>query len=751
MNRQSAQQFLHTRYFNFGARMALAIAGPLVWCFYQGTLDIGVNIALGVIAIGLSDTAGSFAQKLRGLSFANLYLFLVSVAVGILTPYAVPLLILLFILSFFFGMFALFGGRAANIGNAALIGATFSLSQVNDVTGAFIFSSYMLCGGVWYMLMALFFWRISPYRVAQQTLGASVEEVGKYLILKSTLFGESKFKEQIIRELIDQEVEVARQQQGSRELLLGRRSAIEGTSRVGRALVHILRNTVDIFEASMAKHYSYDELYRFFREYHVLTYYQDLLEHLGSEVQALGQAVSAQKQFVYQKEKTKSLIEALDEAVKRLKGQTLTQENISYFVALNNILRNCKYLHRLVEQTSRYTALEDRDLELETGVMDLSYFLPKSNIGWTRWAMNFNLKSAYFRHSIRLAISVCLGYLLSMLLHLEQGYWVVLTIVVILKPDYSTTKQRSLQRVLGTVIGGVVAIFMMQWNPPEELIIFLVVFTTWGTFSFLSYNYTLGVIFITPFVLWLFYLGNTSSVYLASVRIENSLLGGGIAWLANYFILPNWTHLRLKEFMLLGVQANINYFEAVVNFYSDKESSSEEYKLRRKDVHIHITNLMSAFQGLLKEPSRNKTFTSLTYDFVVINQSLAAHIATLAIYGPRLRGRYQLSILDKLKQEVTDSLQLSLQYLRGDAQGNVLAGERGSQLREFSGEVERLLELRWGELNTGEMPEESVKKKSHDLSLIRDQLRYIFENVEDLLFISQKIGALYENKEPRRN
>src|SRR5690606_8691705 len=70
---------------------------------------------------------------------------------------------------------------------------------------------------------------------------------------------------------------------------------------------------------------------------------------------------------------------------------------------------------------------------------------------------NLSLKSPIFKHSLRLVITVLVGYLIGIYFEIQNAYWIMLTIIVIMRPGYVLTKDRTKQRIVGTLIGGVVA------------------------------------------------------------------------------------------------------------------------------------------------------------------------------------------------------------------------------------------------------------------------------------------------------
>jgi uncharacterized membrane protein YccC len=48
-----------------------------------------------------------------------------------------------------------------------------------------------------------------------------------------------------------------------------------------------------------------------------------------------------------------------------------------------------------------------------------------------------------FRHSLRLTIAIVFAYLLGFIFDIQNTYWILLTVIVIMRPSYGLTKERS--------------------------------------------------------------------------------------------------------------------------------------------------------------------------------------------------------------------------------------------------------------------------------------------------------------------
>ena len=56
-------------------------------------------------------------------------------------------------------------------------------------------------------------------------------------------------------------------------------------------------------------------------------------------------------------------------------------------------------------------------------------------------------------YTIRLMVSIGVAAVVSEVIPLQRSYWVVLTVAIVLKPDFGSVFARAVQRGVGTIIG----------------------------------------------------------------------------------------------------------------------------------------------------------------------------------------------------------------------------------------------------------------------------------------------------------
>jgi uncharacterized membrane protein YccC len=81
---------------------------------------------------------------------------------------------------------------------------------------------------------------------------------------------------------------------------------------------------------------------------------------------------------------------------------------------------------------------------------------------------NWTLRSIATQHTSRVAIVGALDALVMDILKVNHGFWLAMTSLIVLQPNFGHTLQRSLQRARGTLAGGVLASLLaasLQWPP----------------------------------------------------------------------------------------------------------------------------------------------------------------------------------------------------------------------------------------------------------------------------------------------
>lgn len=614
--------FIFGQYFSDGLRITFGVLLPSLLLAQLGQLSIGVSISLGALCVSLTDNPGPVNHKKNGMLLCNLFIFLTAVLTGLINKNSYWVGLEIILLCFLYSMFTVYGNRASAIGTAALLVMILTIDQNQTLTKTLANALYILSGGVWYMLLSSLVSQIKPYRLAQQALGECIKEVSIYVRLKALFYDTKSNYDDHYKKLVSQQIIVHQQQNTIRELLFKSKLITKESTKMGRVLVLIFVDMIDLFEQTMATYYDYHTLKSRYEKAEVLGEFQKIIIKLADELENLSY-------YIIRNEKPVRLYD-LGSDLETLKN---TIDRVEKHFGLNNlvlkkILINIRNMSNRIKKMYRYF---DQEQLANTSIQrDLSKFVSHQDFDLKSLKDNFSFDSSIFRHSLRMSIVCLVGYLVSKLFPLgHHSYWILLTILVILKPDFSLTKERNYQRLMGTIIGGVAGALLLMYVKDQTTLFIVLLLCMIGTYSFQRLNYIVSVLFLTPYILIVFNFLGANDSNIAGERIIDTILGSAIALIASHLILPHWEHYHLKDLLKEALVANYNYLLKVANNLNGKRWDTLSYRLTRKDMYVSSANLGGAFQRMLSEPKSKQHHIKELHEFVVLNHMLSSYISTL--------------------------------------------------------------------------------------------------------------------------
>jgi len=241
----------------------------------------------------------------------------------------------------------------------------------------------------------------------------------------------------------------------------------------------------------------------------------------------------------------------------------------------------------------------------------------------------------------------------------HHSYWILMTIIIILKPGFSLTKEKNFDRFIGTLTGGLVGILLLGFVDDPNILFGLIVFFMIGTYTFVRLNYIVMVIFLTPYVLILFHFLGLSVVDVAGERLADTAIASLLAFLASYFLFPHWESSNITGHMAGVLKANFHFLRILKSLFYGNKISTLNYKLVRKELFVSTANLSAALHRMLSEPKSKQRYRKEIYEFVVMNHVLSSNVASLT--ANMYKNRQQVSKEGLLKVNRTiDIIEKSL-------------------------------------------------------------------------------------------
>ena len=174
----------------------------------------------------------------------------------------------------------------------------------------------------------------------------------------------------------------------------------------------------------------------------------------------------------------------------------------------------------------------------------------------------FDPEGVVLRHAVRVAVVVVVAMALARLLELPHRYWVTLTAFVLLQPHGAATRVRALQRVVGTLVGGVIAAAIPWAIQDPALLIVIVVVLAGVSASVVHLNYALYATFLTPTFVLLAEV-HAREFHLVGARIANTAIGAGLVVIGS-LLWPVRTVARFDDEIADADDAAARYLDEVI-------------------------------------------------------------------------------------------------------------------------------------------------------------------------------------------
>jgi hypothetical protein len=145
-----------------------------------------------------------------------------------------------------------------------------------------------------------------------------------------------------------------------------------------------------------------------------------------------------------------------------------------------------------------------------------------------------------WRYGLLLGLAAGVGVLVGHALRIQNGYWVAMTAMLVLRRGAQETIFRGTLRIVGTLVGAGVATTIVALLRPDPLELApLIALAAWGAYSTQWVNYGTFSVCVTSYIAFLLSLEGLPETAVAGHRIVATLIGGAIG-MAAFFMARAW-------------------------------------------------------------------------------------------------------------------------------------------------------------------------------------------------------------------
>jgi uncharacterized membrane protein YccC len=580
-----------------GCRAAIAFMVPLLLAV-AGWLPIEVSmVALAAQNIAMVDVRGAYQFRL-GLLLAMTAVFTLAAVLGTLASENIHAAVLATVFIAFCG--GLWRHLSSDYGMALAISSTLvffiALTSPDGSAAVGRYTIAVLVGGLWGLLLQVAKWPFRPQHPLRRT-------VADTWVAVADLFEAMTATEQ--------DSEAARQHRVSEReatlrTTLDKTYAVLAAARVGPLRTRLealnlagarLATRVVVLNTALETVMARGEFAAF------MPAFQPVLTSFTNTSRTVALAVVSRQPSHLAKCEVR--LHRLTNLLRALQGRAAGMRDLEAGGQLREILRQIEQFLPEILEALRATVdrVEERSaFSVELLDIDTWTLRPLAS------ALNFTQRvdPALVRFTVRLAVLMAFGVLVFEIYNLPHGYWLPFTIIVVLQPDYGSTRQRAAQRVAGTVGGSLLGSLLLWLNPPFAALAVAMTVTIFFFGYFLKRNYAVAVMFITLFLVVLTEAETPVTVAFTVERLASTLAGGALALGAAMFFWPVWERDRFPPVLAEGLRANRDYLRLLVARAASGAAYDAEAIAAKRRVETANSAVFSSLQRMTGDPKNRR-------------------------------------------------------------------------------------------------------------------------------------------------
>jgi uncharacterized membrane protein YccC len=669
----SLRRFLYSHYFFGGVRQGVGMLLPVLVVgvlFDHYTLGLVATFGAQCLAI-IDQPGGPQRHRVNEMLGGAMLATLTVVITGFASTHPMLLRVVVIAQCFVYSMFTVFGKRGGLIGFAGLLVMALTMHSPLPADQVLRHAAATLGGALFYIAFSVGFSRLFWLREEQQAMSVALFATADYVEARAAFYDVTEDLEDSYRTLIQRQSFMTEKHQAARDMVLRSLPRGKGAGDSRRVMVwNMFVEMLQLMDTLFATHTDYATLRRTLTGNDILLFMHDALFKMSLELNRVALAVSHNRP-VKRRTTSKAELRAIEYEIDQLKQQGLAEREPEILALLVQIQRRLRNAARSVERLADQT--QDSPDAVPTSAMridkSLTQFMSRQEFRVGMLTSNLRMDSPNFRYALRVTLAAALAMALSEVWLTEavsaHNYWIMLTIVIVMKPGFALTRQRNGWRLGGTLLGCVLAMILMNTShDPALLFVALLVACIMGN-SLVQLNYMASAVFNTIFVVLVFHFVSPGSVSIEVIgeRAMDTFTGCALALICSY-AWPWWEARSLPPLARAAIKANREYLLAGLRYADimrerqqrkqaqgpveggpvpDTAPSTAEieadvsWRLARRNVHISFGNFAEAFYRMMSEPQSRQQFVPelnnlLTQNHILASQTTAA-VLTLATLG----------------------------------------------------------------------------------------------------------------------
>ncbi|MDO4698513.1 MAG: YccS family putative transporter [Pasteurellaceae bacterium] len=602
---------------------ATNLAAVTVW--QLNASEHTMALVLGIIAGGLADLDNRLTGRLKNLFFSLVAFAVSALSAQLALSYGWLFIPLITMITFVVIMLGAIGPRYSTIAFSTLLVAVYTTLTYTPSSLWYSNPLLIVLGALLYGIVATLVYLCFPHRAMQDSIADYFVALGNYLQMKSDFFDpddtESLQSKQLALAKANAEVMTAFDKA---RVALFYRLRLQHRHQQTQKMLRYYFAAQDIWEQASSSYDQYAELFHALQNSDLIFRLQRILELQATACHQIAHSLRYAQPYQHA-HRGERVLNGLHQSL-----QTCQRQGIRQFFKLQSIVDNVQHIEQTLQQFSG-----DR-LSLNHSLPKTARLIGENLSSWREIVQAIrsqcHLNSQLFRHAVRLSIVVFASSLFVEIFHVEQGYWILLTAILVCQPNYSATKKRLIQRVVGTILGVMIGFGFRYLSPTLEAQLGLLVAFSTLFFVFRTNNYSFSTFFITIQVLISFDIVGFDPDAAMLPRIFDTLFGAGIAWLAVSYLWPDWKYVNLHQSLQHTLKSSAVYLIHIIAQLQFGQRDHFSYRVARRASQNAVATLSTTVSNMLGEPRKYRHSLEAAPMLLGLSYTLMSYISALGAY-----------------------------------------------------------------------------------------------------------------------
>lgn len=621
----SIYRFFFTYDFTMGLYKGIGVFLPvLIVYLFGGEASNLITVGYASLTIGIADQISSFKHKRNELVITLICTFFITLYFAQFQGFSLSFIISLSVVVFFSNLISCFGPKATTIG--------FTFIFIAMITGrnSYDFTEYVIdftFGATFYVIYALILTKYFADYILRQTLSACYIVLSKYLRALSECYRQNSDLDKKFADLIESQTLLIAELQQVRDLLF------RATNRHDPNIIKMageLTLLTEIYDRSVVPYQDFLTIRQAYPNSDIQIFFRDLYIKAANNLDEMGMHTLGGGEMI-RRLGFKAELRALEYELEILKHKNLKEAELEAYHVLAGHYRRAWTMNR---QMDKIRQLLLGQIEAPSIGDHFQKNISHSYWSWNILKENLSITSDYMRFAIRTSVAMfCTLTFINVVLEqqlLAHSFWIAFTLVTLMRPGFSLTKERSRNRILGTILGCVVVGAIISFNPTMGYILFYIVLSVILSNALSSIDYKISVMFITIYVLLTLNVGvNISGLALAAERVFDTSIAAVIAILFTVYFLPSWEKSEAPRLADRIRSHMYEILELLESSWLKRTTGSTEFYIKLKDTQALIIQLSNSLTRMQKEPQKFHGDFHYYNEFMIRQQSILSQLAIL--------------------------------------------------------------------------------------------------------------------------